>query len=73
MQEKIIIDPACHRPDVVRHDILTRAHSHSRGLVSFEEKKDMDGRMALMIDFRELLDADHFRSWLSTVDGIIRR
>ena len=39
MPEKIIIDPDCHRPDVVRHNILTRAHYHLHGLVSFDETR----------------------------------
>ena len=73
MREKIIIDPNCRHPDVVRHDILTRAHYQSRGIVSFDETKDIDGRTILTIDFRDPLDADDFRSWLSTVDGIVRR
>ena len=73
MREKIIIDPDCDHPDVVRHDILTRAHYQSHGLVSFDETKDIDGRTILTIDFRDPLDADDFRSWLSTVDGIVRR
>jgi hypothetical protein len=73
MQEKIIIDPDCDHPDAVRHDILTRAHCQSRGLVNFEEKEDIDGQTVLTIDFRNPLDADHFRSWLGTVDGIVRR
>jgi hypothetical protein len=72
MREKIIIDPDCDHRDV-RHDILTRAHFHSRGLVSFKETADIDGRMILTVDFRDPLDAGHFRSWLSTVDGIVRR
>jgi hypothetical protein len=69
VQEKIIIDPD-HR---VRHDILTRSHIHSRGVVSFKETADMDGRTILTIDFRDPLDAGHFRSWLNTADGIVRR
>ena len=73
MPEKIIIDPDCHRPDIVRHDILTRAHYHSHRLVSFDETKGSDGRIILTIDFRGSLDTDRFRSWLSTVDGIVRR
>jgi hypothetical protein len=73
MREKIIIDPDCRRPDIVRHDILTRAHCQSHGLVSFDETKDIDGLTVLTIDFCNSLDADHFRSWISTVDGIVRR
>ena len=73
MREKIIIDPDCHHPEVVRRDILTRAHYQSRGLVSFDETQDIDGRTILTIDFRDPLDADDFRSWLSMVDGIARR
>jgi hypothetical protein len=73
MREKIIIDPDRRNADVVRHDILTRAHYQSRGLVSFHEAADIDGRTILTIDFRDPLDAGHFRSWLSTVDGIVRR
>jgi hypothetical protein len=73
MQKKIIIDPDYYYPDVVRHDILTRAHFRSRGLVSFKETADIDGRTILTIDFHDPLDAGHFRSWLSTVDGIVRR
>lgn len=73
MREEIIIDPDWRHPDVLRHDILTRAHYQSCGLVSFDETADIDGRTVLMIDFRNPLDADHFRSWLSTVDGIVRR
>jgi hypothetical protein len=57
MREKIIIDPGCDHPDVVRHDILTRAHFHSRGLVSFKETADIDGRTIPTIDFRDPLDA----------------
>ena len=73
MQEKIIIDPNYRNPDVVRRDILTRAHYQSRGLVSFDETEDIDGRTILTIDFRDPLDADDFRSWLGTVDGIVQR
>jgi hypothetical protein len=73
MREKIIIDPDRCNPDVVRHDILTRAHFHSRGLVSFKETADIDGRTILTVDFRDPRDAGHFRSWLGTVDGIVRR
>ena len=73
MREKIVIDPDFRYRDVVRHDILTRAHFHSSSLVSFKETEDIDGRTILTIDFRDPLDAGHFRSWLSTVDGIVRR
>ena len=60
MRKKIIIDPNCRHPDVVRHDILTRAYFQSRGLVSFHETEDIDGRTILTIDFRNPLDADAF-------------
>ena len=73
MREKIIIDLDCDHRDTVRHDILTRAHCWSRGLASFNETKDIDGRTVLRIDFCNSLDADNFRSWISTVDGIVRR
>jgi hypothetical protein len=73
MREKIIIDPDRCNPDVVRHDVLTRAHFHSRSLVSFKEAEDIDGQTVLTVDFRNPLDAGHFRSWLSAVDKIVRR
>jgi hypothetical protein len=73
MREKIIIDPNCRHRDVVRHDILTRAHFQSHGLVRVDETADIDGQTILAVGFRDPLDAGHFRSWLSTVDGIVRR
>ena len=73
MREEIIIDPDCRHPDVVRHDILTRAHFQTRGLVSFKKEEDIDGRTILTVEFRDPLDADDFRSWLGMVDGIPHR
>jgi hypothetical protein len=73
MQEKIIIGPDCCNPNVVCHEISRRAHFQSRGLVSLDEMEDIDGRTVLTIDFRDPLDANHFRSWLSSTTLIAHR
>ena len=60
MREKIIIDPDCDHPDVVRNDILTQAHFQPCGPVSFHETVDIDDRAILTVEFRDPQDGRSF-------------